>query len=191
MRRSSVCSSSGSSPRSPRTEFSDSRISPRRFARAFQRRRVDGGYGVQLRADRDVMRGGLRHAHAHVGQVETGQPLVQQVPGGSPLCRGARNGWLSPAYWPPFLRFGPAGHVLAQHVSPVAGPVKKFVDSNIGSCPNVPRVTTVPAHKVALVNKDTQTTRTIPPFSPCAACQTCQSIDVFGRLGQRAGIGSG
>ena len=54
---------------------------PRRFARAFQRRRVDGGYGVQLRADRDVMRGGLRHAHAHVGQVETGQPLVQQVPG--------------------------------------------------------------------------------------------------------------
>ena len=50
------------------------------FARAFQRRRVDGGNCVELRTDGNVVRGCLRHAHAHFRQVESGKSFIEQMP---------------------------------------------------------------------------------------------------------------
>ena len=50
-----------------------------RLTRTFQWRRVDGGNGVQLRTDGDVVRGSLRHTHSQFGQVESGKTFVEQM----------------------------------------------------------------------------------------------------------------
>ena len=51
------------------------------FARTVQGRRVDGGRGVRLGVGGEVAGGGLGHATAAVGQVEAGEPLVEDVVG--------------------------------------------------------------------------------------------------------------
>ena len=51
------------------------------FAGAFQRGRIHRGDRVEPGVGCDVCARRLRHAHAAVGQVESGQPLVQQMVG--------------------------------------------------------------------------------------------------------------
>ena len=184
-----------------------------RFARAFQRRRVDGGNRVELRTDGNVMRGRLRHAHAHFRQVESGQSFVEQMPRvfdfavtyemdgccGHPYRLSARccrtadvDRWNeNPAIASfrsvaqPFCnnRLSPAKHLFHPPSERVVSTYKianRIMSANL----NVPRVATVPPHKVVQVKK--MAYNQSPPL-----CNTlkCQSIDVQARLKRDTGAG--